>query len=152
MTVPREAFRQLEADAAGCSGYEDASRAKRGVGRMRGRIADARHLPRQDVCEHPLVVTIPVALEPLLGVVLALLYQKLDEPRVARRDLFTRGPVMVGQVVTPPVWDRPIDEAAEVAGRFLERIRIVRRMQVEDDAGVSLLRPGQEALIVLLDE
>src|SRR5260221_3450602 len=102
--------------------------------------------PGEAVREHGLVETIPVALEALLGFVLALSLQELDELRVAGLDLGPRRPVMVGQVVAAAVLDGPVDEAAEVAGRPLERFGVVRRVQVEDDGGVALLRPGQEAL------
>src|SRR5260221_2908940 len=109
-------------------------------------------LPREGVREHRLVEAIPVALKSLLGIVLALSLEELDELRVAGLDLRPRRPVMVGQVVAAAVLDRPVDEASEVAGRLLERVRVVRRVQVEDDGGVALLCPGQEALVVLLDE
>src|SRR5213593_2111432 len=76
----------------------------------------------------------------------------VDELRVAGLDLRPRRPVMVGQVITAAVLDRPVDEAAEIARRLLDRLGIVCRVQVEDDARVALLRPGEEALVVLLDE
>src|SRR5438034_9667008 len=109
-------------------------------------------LPRQRVREHLLVEAIPVALEPLLGVVLALPPQELDEARVAGLHLGPGRPAMVGQEIAPPVLDRPIDEAPEVPRRLLHRRRVVGGVQVEDDGGVALLGPGQEALVVLLDE
>src|SRR2546427_6987579 len=110
-------------------------------------------LPRlEGVGEHPRVEAIPVALEPLLGVVLALQLQELDELRVAGLDLHPRRPVMVGQVIAAAVLDRPVDEAAEIACRLLDRLGVVRRVNVEDDARVAVLCPWEEALIVLLDE
>src|SRR5436309_13373098 len=96
-------------------------------------VAMAPGLPRlESVGEHPRVEAIPVALEPLLGVVPALQFQELDELRVAGLDLCPRRPMMVGKVIAAAVLDRPVDEAAEIARRLLDRLRIVRRMQIED--------------------
>src|SRR5881296_3269357 len=120
---------------------------------LHARAVTVPGLPRlEGVGEHARVEAIPVALEQLLGVVPALQLQEVDELRVAGLDLRPRRPVMVGQVITAAVLDRPVDEAAEIARRLLDRLGIVRRVQVEDDARVALLRPGEEALVVLLDE
>src|SRR5438093_7248332 len=120
---------------------------------LHARAVTVPGLPRlENVGEHARVEAVPVALEPLLGVVPALQLQEVDELRVAGLDLRPRRPVMVGQVITAAVLDRPVDEAAEIARRLLDRLGIVRRVQVEDDARVALLRPGEEALVVLLAE
>src|SRR5213594_3885604 len=120
---------------------------------LHARAVTVPGLPRlEGVGEHARVEAIPVALEPPLGVVMALQLQELDELRVAGLDLRPRRPVMVGQVIAAAVLNRPVDEAAEVARRLLDRLRIVRRVQVEDDARIALLRPEEKALIVLLNE
>src|SRR5437867_8916183 len=120
---------------------------------LHARAVTVPGLPRlENVGEHARVEAIPVALEQLLGVVPALQLQEVDELRVAGLDLRPRRPVMVGQVIAAAVLDRPVDEATEIACRLLDRLRIVRRVNVEDDARVAFLRPWEEALIVLLDE
>src|SRR5207249_4482211 len=104
------------------------------------------------VSKHALVVSVPVALKSLGGIVTPLGAEKLRELRVARLHLLARREPMVGQVVAPAVADPRVDELAEFRGRALQPRGAVDHVQVEDHARVRLFGPGKKALVVPLDE
>src|SRR5262245_43769299 len=98
------------------------------------------------------VVSIPLALEAPLGVVLLLELEEFGEARMAALDLLARRPAVIGQVIAAPVLDRPIDEPPKILSRLLQPLRRVGDVHIEDNAVPGLPRPGKEALVVLLDE
>src|SRR5207302_7536342 len=102
--------------------------------------------PLQPVGKHFLVEPVPLALEALVAVVFELEFQKIDELRICAFDLLARGPVMIRQVVASTVLEGAIDQDAEVGRGLLERLWLVRRVNIEDDAGVPLFGPRQETL------
>jgi hypothetical protein len=59
---------------------------------------------------------------------------------------------VVGGEVAAAVPQGEIDHAAELVAGADQAGAVVLDVQVEDDAGVGLLRPGQEALLVRLDQ
>ena len=67
--------------------------------------------------EHLAVVAIPVALEHLAGVVLALERQERAHLGIAALHLVLARPAVIGQVVAAAVRDAEIDERAERVGR-----------------------------------
>src|SRR5712664_1044573 len=95
---------------------------------------------------------VPVALEQLLRVVLALELEELEELREAGLDLLAQGVAVIGGVVAAAVLDADVDQAPEGVAGADRAARGVLDVQIEDHAGVGLLRPGEEALAVLLDE
>src|SRR6267142_616797 len=86
------------------------------------------------VIEHVLVVPVPVALEQLFGVVLALELEEVGELRVARVDLATQGVPVIRRVPAAAVLDAQIDQAAELVASADQAARGVLDVQVEDDA------------------
>src|SRR3990172_8167139 len=97
-------------------------------------------------------MAVPVALENLGGGVFALEIEKVRELRIAGLDLLAGGVLVVGREVAAAVPDADVDQAPERVRGMADSFRRVRDVQVEDDAGVGLLRPREEALAVLLDE
>src|SRR5436190_19925729 len=95
---------------------------------------------------------IPVALEALFRIELALLAQELDETGMAGLDLFAGGEAVVGEVVAAAARQGQVDEGAEGHRRSFHPRRGVVEVEVEDYASVGLASPGQEALFVRLDE
>src|SRR5687768_8623552 len=59
---------------------------------------------------------------------------------------------MVGQVVAAAALDTHVDKVAKGLSRPLETFGRVYHMQVENDAGIRLLRPRKKAFVVLLDQ
>ena len=84
---------------AGCRRQRHAGRSA-GIGRVRPRTC----------CP---VVTIPLALETLLRIMLPLEAQELRELWVAGFDLLAGCPAVIGEVVAAAVADRVVDQAAE---------------------------------------
>ena len=76
------------------------------------------------------MVPVPVALEPLAGVVVQLEAQELVEPRVARLYLLARRPLVVGEVVAAAVLYRQIYQSPEGDGRAGQPVRGVDGVQV----------------------
>src|SRR5213592_1377935 len=97
-------------------------------------------------------MAIPVTLETLVGVVLPLEPQEVDELRVAGLDLAACGPAVIRQVVAAARAERKVDEPAKRVGRSRDPLGSVHDVQIEDHAGPGLPGPGQEALVVALDE
>src|SRR5262245_50925207 len=108
--------------------------------------------PSQPIGEHLLVVPVPIALEHLGRIVAPLEAQKLGHLRVARLDLPAGCPSVVGEKVAAGKFDCAIDQPAEVIGGLAPAVPVVIHMQVHDGADPRLARPGEEALVVLLDE
>src|SRR5205823_4150494 len=106
----------------------------------------------KSVVEHVLVVPVPVALEQLFRVVLALELEEVGKLRVAGVDLATQRVPVIRRIPAAAVLDAQVDQAAELVAGADQAARGVLDVQVEDDAGVGLTRPGEEALLVLLDE
>src|SRR5918996_989624 len=102
--------------------------------------------------KHLLVVPVPLALEELLFVVLALELHHLRQARVAGLDLAADGVAVVGREIAAAVLDADVDQAPEDIARLDETAGRVLDVYVEDDARVRPARPGHEALAVLLDE
>ena len=107
---------------------------------------------RQSIGEHLLVVAVPVALENLVRVVLPLQAQEFGHLRIARLDLLAGRPAVVGEEVAAAERDGAVDQAAEVSRGLADAVLGVLDVQVHDDAGPRLARPGEEALVVALDE
>src|ERR1051325_10956598 len=101
---------------------------------------------------HALVVPVPLALEELVRVVLALELEELRHLRVAGVDLAAQRVAVVGGVVAAAVAQPEVDQAPQRVGAADHPAGGVLDVQVEDDAGVGLARPGEEALAVLLDQ
>src|SRR5260370_33292067 len=59
---------------------------------------------------------------------------------------------MVGQVVVTVPPDSHADEPAKRVPRMFQAFRCMRGMQIENRTCVGLLRPGQETLVVFLDQ
>src|SRR5262252_2293508 len=108
--------------------------------------------PSQPIGEHLLVVPVPIALEHLGRIVAPLEAQKLGHLRVARLDLPAGCPSVVGGKVAAGKFDCAIDQPAEVVGGLAPAVLVVIHVQVHDGADPRLARPGEEALVVLLDE
>src|SRR3954464_10140653 len=102
--------------------------------------------------EHPLVMAVPLALEEVVGIVLALELEELRHLRVAGFDLAAQGKAIVGGVVAAAVTQTEVDQAPQRIGAADDAPGGVLDVQVEDHAGVGLARPGEEALAVLLDQ
>ena len=102
--------------------------------------------------EKPLVVPEPVAREHPAGIEPVFLGDELAEPRVARQRLGGGRPAVIGQVVAAAELDRAIDETAEVPAAAFDAIGRMVDVQVEDDTGPALTRPGEHRLIVLFDD
>ena len=102
--------------------------------------------------EHLAIVAVPRALEPLIGIVLTLQHQKLLHLWVAALNLVAPRPAMVSQVIAAAVRDAEVDEITERCGRFLDLAWRVLDVQVEDDAGIPIARPGQKRLVVFFDQ
>ncbi len=78
--------------------------------------------------------------------------QELAELRVAGLHLLASGVAAVGQVEAAAVADRQVVQAPEGRSGVPQPARRVNGVQVEDDAGVRLPGPGEEALAVALDQ
>src|SRR5439155_2279752 len=102
--------------------------------------------------EHRAVVPIPVALEALVGIVRALPAQKLGELGIAGFDLRPGRPAVVGEEVAAAATDRHVDQTAEVDLRPRQPRAGVHDVQVEHHARPRLPRPGEEGLVVALDQ
>src|SRR3989338_3627342 len=115
-----------------------------------------RHMLKACGCqflrEHGPVMAVPVALEPLLWIVLQLAPQELQKLRVGAEHLVLPRPAVVRQVVGAAETQGAIDDALKVPLGLSESFRRMLDAQVKDGARVVLLRPGQEALFIPLDE
>src|SRR5262245_17350922 len=84
--------------------------------------AQSHATPRQScskfVCEHVLVVPIPITLQALLRVVFVLEAEELDELRITGLHLLSGGPTMVRQEVAAAVLDGPVDDPPKILDRF----------------------------------
>src|SRR5919106_2009843 len=107
---------------------------------------------RLRLLKHPFVVPIPLALEQLVRIVLALELEELLQLRVAGIDLPAQRVAVVGRVIAAAVLQADVDQAPEYVARLDEAACRVHDVHVEDDAGVGAARPRQEALAVLLDQ
>src|SRR2546430_9298237 len=96
----------------------------------------------QHVGEHVLVVTVPVALESLVGIEATLGAEELRELRVARLHLLACREPMIRQVVAPTVAPPQVDEMAELVRRALHLLRGVDDVQVENHARIGVPGPG----------
>src|SRR5580704_8560734 len=103
------------------------------------------------VRKHRPVISVPVALKPFFWVVFLLQSEEFRELGIAVLNLFSIGETMVGQVIRASAPSCHVDEPSESIGRALNSLGAVDGVQVEDDARIRLLCPGQEALIVALD-
>src|SRR6185295_15939325 len=130
-----------------------ATRRTKSASRVQSRAITERRKPGSLVPEeHPLVVPVPLALEELVGIVLALELEEFRHLRVAGVDLAAQGEAVVGGVVAAAVAQAQVDQAPRRVGAADHAAGGVLDVQVEDDAGVGLARPGEEALAVLLDQ
>src|SRR5437762_1888949 len=93
------------------------------------------------LCEHLLVVTIPIALESLVGIVFSFEPQKLSEPRVTRQHLAARGVFVIRQVIAAAASNRQVNETPKRGRGVCQSLGRVNGVQVEDDAGVRLFGP-----------
>src|SRR5579872_3718673 len=104
------------------------------------------------VGEHAAVVPVPLRLEALLGIEMKLAAQQLRELRIAGQNLLASGEPMIGEVEAAAEPYRLVYQAAECPRGALDaRLRMIH-VNVEDNAGVALLRPGKEGLPVHLDK
>src|SRR6185295_19811056 len=130
-----------------------ATRRTKSASRVQSRAITERRKPGSLVPEeHPLVVTVPLALEELVWIVLALELEEFLHLRIAGVDLAAQGEAVVGGVVAAAVTQAEVDQPPQRVGAADHAARGVLDVQVEDDAGVGLARPGEEALAVLLDQ
>src|ERR1041385_7766889 len=102
--------------------------------------------------EEVLVVAVPVALEEFVGIVALLQAQELTELCIARFHLLARGVLVISQIITPSTADRHVDETTKRRRRMLLSFGGVDDMEVEDDTGIGLCRPGQKTFLVALDQ
>src|SRR5687768_14725566 len=102
--------------------------------------------------EHVAVVAVPVALEELARIVLLLVAQELRELRVAGEKLPLDRVAVEGEVVAAAVAKAEVDQAPEGVAGADQAARAALDVDIEADAGVGAARPGQEGLLVLLDE
>src|SRR5262245_61012723 len=101
---------------------------------------------------HALVMAVPLALEELVGIVFALELEELRHLRIAGIDLAAQRVAVIGRVVAAAVAQAQVDQAPQRVGAADHAAGGVLDVQVEDDAGVGLARPGEEALAVRLDQ
>ena len=73
----------------------------------------------ENIGEHPPVVTVPIALEPLFGIVLPLEAEKFRELGVTAEDLLAGSILVVGQVIAPAAANRHVNESSECCCRVL---------------------------------
>ena len=73
----------------------------------------------ENIGEHPPVMTVPIALEPLLGIVLLLEAEKFRKLGVTVQNLVAGSILMVGQVITPAAANRHVNESSECCCRVL---------------------------------
>src|SRR5262249_50880600 len=104
------------------------------------------------VCKHPLIVSVPIALENLCRVVPLLRPQELDHARMASLDLAPVRPAMISKEIAAAEFDRVVDQPAEITGRLCDTIRRVIDVQVHDRADPGLARPSENALVVAFDK
>ena len=97
-------------------------------------------------------MAVPVAREALVGVVLALGGEELPHARVAALDLVAPRPAVVGEEVAAAARSGEVDEPAERVRRVRDAVRRVLDVEVQDDAGPRLARPGEHRLVVALDQ
>ena len=105
--------------------------------------AAARVIP-QAIGEHRPVMAPPVALEPLLRVVLQLAPQELGELRIRRLHLIAARPAVIGQEIAAAMTDRHVDQRTERVGAAVDAGRRVLDVQVEDGARPAVARPGRK--------
>src|SRR5215813_4892419 len=85
---------------------------------------------------HPLVVPVPLALEQVVRVVLALELEELRHLRIAGVDLAAQRVAVIGGVVAAAVAQPEVDQAPQRVGAADHPAGGVLDVQVEDDAGV----------------
>src|SRR5215204_2401568 len=98
------------------------------------------------------VVPVPVALESLVGIVVTLEAEELWKLRIAAQQLLARAEGVVREEPAPLPARRDVDQPAKRVRRMPDAVRCVMRVEIEDRAGVRRLRPGEEALVIALDE
>ena len=98
------------------------------------------------------MMAMPVAGEEGRGIVRFFEAEEFAKARVAGFDLGARGPAVIGEIVAAALPDREVDEAAEGGLRGAEASGSVRDAKIENDAGLWLARPGEDALLIALDQ
>src|SRR5688572_3010225 len=78
------------------------------------------------------MVTPPVTLEAVPGIMNIFQAEEIAELRVGAFDLIATGPAMVGEEVTAPEVESDVDEGAESVGGLCEAIGRVVDMEIED--------------------
>src|SRR5439155_19860813 len=101
-------------------------------------------LTSERIREHRPVMPIPLALESLLRIVLLFEPEELRELWITRLHLRARRMPMVRQIVAAAAANRHIDQPPERRRRVFPTLRRMRDMQVENHAGVPLLRPRKK--------
>src|SRR5215210_6139901 len=97
-------------------------------------------------------MTVPVALEPLVGIDRALAAKKLGEARIARFDLIPPGIFVISQEIAPAARNGEIDQPPERLRGTLLTCRRMRRAEIEDRARPRLPRPGEKAVRIPFDQ
>ncbi len=72
--------------------------------------------------------------------------------RVTRQQLVATCMAVIGQKVAAPLFDRPVDEPAEILTGSREPGRVMIHVQIEDDASVVIFGPLQERVLIALDQ
>src|SRR6185503_17296166 len=93
--------------------------------------------------QHPDVVLVPVAREQLFGIVVTLPIEKLPHAWMATFDLRASGPPVIGEVIAAAKIGGAINQTPEIVLRFLDPRGAVVDVQIEDNAGPWLARPGE---------
>src|SRR6266516_2433644 len=102
--------------------------------------------------EHSPVVAVPLALKNFRRIEALFETQKLREFRISCHDLSSLCPPMVGEVVAPAIGKSAVDQPPELLPGLFDTCRIGHDVNVEDDAGIGLLRPTEHRLGVALDQ
>src|SRR2546430_469401 len=94
---------------------------------------------------------VPVALEEFARIVFALQLEEFLELRERRLYLAPERVAVVRRVIAATMAQADVDQRAERIGGADEAGARALDVEVEDHARIGLLRPGEEALAVLLD-
>ena len=97
-------------------------------------------------------MTIPFALKAFIRVVNTLESQELRDLRITLQQLLARSERVVRQEPAPVSPRSHVDQPTKCRGRMLHALGRVAGVEVHDGARVRLLRPGEKAFVVFLDQ
>src|SRR4051812_35075384 len=97
-------------------------------------------------------MTVPIALECPGGIEPQLGCENRGKRWMRRQHLGLRRPAVIGEIIASFESQRAINQTAKRVLRVSDLSRLVVDMQVEDDAGPPLPRPGERRFVVRFDQ